>query len=158
IHALAARGWALRGLTSDTALAAYLALPGQRSFDLADLALRYTKHQLSDVEETATGQLTLDMATENEQEEAAQAAIALAQRARAPAELADALDADLARRGASELLADVELPLVTVLAKMENAGIAADIEHFASMSASLGAEVKAAEQGAYAATGHEFNL
>ena len=61
-------------------------------------------------------------------------------------------------RGATELLADVELPLVTVLAKMEHAGIAADIEHFASMSASLGADVKAAEQGAYAATGHEFNL
>ena len=41
---------------------------------------------------------------------------------------------------------------------MEHAGIAADIEHFAAMSASLGADVKAAEQGAYAATGHEFNL
>jgi len=158
IHALAARGWALRGLTSDTALAAYLALPGQRSFDLADLALRYTKHQLSEPGETTTGQLTLDMVTEDEQAAEAQAAMSLAQRALATAELADALDADLARRGASELLADVELPLVTVLAKMEHAGIAADIEHFASMSASLGADVKAAEQGAYAATGHEFNL
>ncbi len=82
----------------------------------------------------------------------------LAERALATAELADALDADLARRGATELLADVELPLVTVLAKMENAGIAADIDHFAEMSASLGGEVKAAEQGAFAATGHEFNL
>ncbi|HET7012624.1 MAG TPA: DNA polymerase I [Streptosporangiaceae bacterium] len=158
IHALAARGWPLRGLTSDTALAAYLALPGQRSFDLADLALRYTKHQLSEAGETATGQLTLDMATESEQEAAAKAAMSLAQRALATAELADALDADLAKRGASELLADVELPLVTVLAKMEHAGIAADIEHFASMSASLGAAIKEAEQGAYAATGHEFNL
>ena len=27
----------LAGVTSDTALAAYLALPGQRTFDLADL-------------------------------------------------------------------------------------------------------------------------
>ncbi len=44
--ALAARGWALRGMTSDTALAAYLALPGQRSFDLADLALRYLRREL----------------------------------------------------------------------------------------------------------------
>ena len=41
---------------------------------------------------------------------------------------------------------------------MERAGIAADIDHLAGMSASLGGEVKAAEQGAYAATGHEFNL
>ncbi len=79
-------------------------------------------------------------------------------RARATAELGDALDADLDRRGASELLRDVELPLVSVLAAMEQAGIAADTDHLAAMSASLGGEVKAAEQAAFAAVGHEFNL
>src|ERR1039457_7313491 len=41
---------------------------------------------------------------------------------------------------------------------MEQAGIAADADHFIDMSASLGGEVKAAEQAAYAVTGHEFNL
>jgi DNA polymerase I len=152
IHAMAARGWAFRGLTSDTALAAYLALPGQRSFDLADLALRYVNRELRDAA-TATGQMTLDMTAEE-----SEVAMALAERALATAELADALDTDLTKRGATELLAEVELPLVTVLARMEHHGIAADIEHFAEMSASLGAEVKAAEQGAFAATGHEFNL
>jgi len=151
MHALAARGLRLHGLTSDTALAAYLALPGQRSFDLADLALRYTRRELRG-DAAASGQLTLDMAGETE------AAEVLAQRALATAELADALDADLARRGATKLLAEVELPLVSVLAEMERAGIAADVEHFAEMSATLGGEVKAAEQGAFAATGHEFNL
>ena len=156
MHALAARGFELRGLTSDTALAAYLALPGQRSFDLADLALRYTRRELrGDV--AVTGQLTLDMAAES-QASGIEAAQALAQRALATAELADALDVDLARRGATKLLAEVELPLVSVLAEMERAGIAADVEHFAEMSATLGGEVKAAEQGAFAATGHEFNL
>ena len=44
--ALAARGWPLRGLVSDTALAAYLARPDQRSYDLADLTLRYLKREL----------------------------------------------------------------------------------------------------------------
>ncbi|HXW45789.1 MAG TPA: DNA polymerase I [Streptosporangiaceae bacterium] len=151
IHALAARGLELRGLTSDTALAAYLALPGQRSFDLADLALRYLNRELRDAE-PAAGQLTLDVADESE------AASALAQRAQATAELADALDRDLAERGATELLAEVELPLVGVLAGMEQAGIGADTDHFAGMSASLGGEVKAAEQAAFAAVGHEFNL
>ncbi|HEX9030505.1 MAG TPA: DNA polymerase I [Streptosporangiaceae bacterium] len=151
MHALAARGLDLRGLTSDTALAAYLALPGQRTFDLADLALRYTRRELhADV--AVSGQLTLDMPAE------AETGRALAQRALATAELADALDADLARRGATALLAEVELPLVSVLAAMERAGIAADVHHFAEMSASLAGEVKAAEQGAFAATGHEFNL
>jgi DNA polymerase-1 len=151
MHALAARGLALGGLTSDTALAAYLALPGQRSFDLADLTLRYLSRELRDAQ-ASSGQLTLDMP------DPAQAVNALAQRAQATAELADALDADLASRGATDLLADVELPLVGVLAQMEQAGIAADADHLAGMSDSLGGEVKAAEQAAFAITGHDFNL
>jgi DNA polymerase I len=150
LHALAARGFEFAGLTSDTALAAYLALPGQRSFDLADLALRYLNRELRDAE-PASGQLTLDT-------DAGEAATALAERAQATAELADALDRDLAERGATRLLAEVELPLVQVLAEMERAGIAADTGHFAAMSASLGGDVKAAEQAAFAAVGHEFNL
>jgi DNA polymerase-1 len=156
MHALAARGLELAGLTSDTALAAYLALPGQRSFDLADLALRYLGKELTDGGESAAGQLTLDFS--GEEETALQAATALVLRARATAELATALDADLAQRGAITLLHEVELPLVGVLAGMERAGIAADTEHFAAMSASLGGEVKAAEQGAYQVVGREFNL
>ena len=159
MHALAARGLELAGLTTDTALAAYLALPGQRSFDLADLALRYLGKELRDGG-TATGQLTLDLSARDEEEDdgEAEAAVALVLRARATAELADALDADLEQRGAAQLLADVELPLVGVLARMERAGIAADTHHFADMSASLGGEVKAAEEAAFGIIGHEFNL
>jgi DNA polymerase-1 len=154
INALAARGLAFQGLTSDTALAAYLALPGQRSFDLADLAERYVNRRLTGTGDTTVGQLAFDTDTDGDVE----AANALAQRARATAELADALDAVLQQRGATDLLADVELPLVGVLADMEQAGIAADVDHLAGMSASLGGEVKAAEQAAYAVVGREFNL
>ena len=156
IHALAARGLELAGLSTDTALAAYLALPGQRSFDLADLVLRYLGKELKGGEENATGQLTLDLS--GEEEAAAEAATALVLRARATAELGAALDEDLAQRGATALLHEVELPLVDVLARMERAGIAADTDHFAAMSASLGGEVKSAEQAAYAVVGREFNL
>jgi DNA polymerase-1 len=154
INALAARGLDFNGLTSDTALAAYLALPGQRSFDLGDLAERYANRRLTGGDDTAVGQLAFDTDTDGE----AEAANVLAQRARATAELADALDAVLEQRGVTRLLADVELPLVGVLAEMERAGIAADVDLLAGMSASLGGEVKAAEQAAYAVTGHEFNL
>src|SRR5206468_3029190 len=59
ILALWARGLDIHGITSDTALAAYLALPGQRSFDLADLALRYLRRELR-AEGGDSGQLTLD--------------------------------------------------------------------------------------------------
>ena len=46
MHDLEGRGWTLRGVTSDTALAAYLVRPGQRSFALDDLSLRYLKREL----------------------------------------------------------------------------------------------------------------
>jgi len=156
MHALAAHGLELAGLTSDTALAAYLALPGQRSFDLADLALRYLGKELAGSGESPAGQLELDFS--GEEEAAQQAATALVLRALATAELATALDTDLDQRGATRLLHEVELPLVGVLARMERAGIAADTEHFAAMSATLGGEVKAAEQAAYQVVGREFNL
>jgi DNA polymerase I len=151
IHAFEAHGFVLHGLTSDTALAAYLALPGQRTFDLADLALRYLGKELRD-NSLESGQLTLDGSGERESAEA------LVLRARATLDLAAALDADLERRGAWPLLEELELPLVGVLAQMERTGIAADTDHFGQMSATLQGEVKAAEQAAYALVGHEFNL
>ncbi|MBV9204456.1 MAG: DNA polymerase I [Actinobacteria bacterium] len=150
MHALAARGLPLAGLACDTALAAYLALPGQRTFDLADLALRYLGKELRDQDDS--GQLTLDGSAERD------AASALVLRAQATLELAVALEEDLDRREAVALLRELELPLVSVLAQMERAGIAADVEHFAAMSATLHGEAKAAEQAAYAVAGHEFNL
>jgi DNA polymerase I len=151
IHAFAAHGFVLDGLTSDTALAAYLALPGQRTFDLADLALRYLGKELRE-DSTGSGQLTLDGSGERESAEA------LVLRARATLDLAVALDEDLEKRGAKVLLEEIELPLVGVLAQLERTGIAADTDHFAQMSATLHGEVKAAEQAAYAVVGHEFNL
>ena len=150
MHALEARGLPLAGLACDTAIAAYLALPGQRTFDLADLVLRYLGKELR--EEAENGQLTLDGSGERD------AAAALVLRAQATLELAAALEEDLDRRESVALLHDLELPLVAVLAKMERTGIAADIDHFAAMSSMLHAEAKAAEQAAYAVAGHEFNL
>ncbi len=59
--ALSARGWELRGLVSDTALAAYLVQPDQRSYDLADLTLRYLKRELRTAsEDDGQGELSFD--------------------------------------------------------------------------------------------------
>jgi len=154
--ALYARGWDIAGVTSDTALAAYLALPGQRTFDLADLVLRYLRLELrAGTEPIEEGQLTLDGG-----EDEADAAIAEQQsvRARAVADLARALDDDLDRRGATVLLQDVELPLTRVLAGMERTGIGADLDYLVDLQSEFAAQVKAVEQEAYAAVGREFNL
>ncbi|HEV7653782.1 MAG TPA: DNA polymerase I [Mycobacteriales bacterium] len=151
-----ARGWDVVGVTSDTALAAYLALPGQRTFDLADLVLRYLRLELSGGAEPAgEGQLTLDGGAEE-----ADAAVAQEQavRARAVADLARALDDDLDTRGATVLLRDVELPLSRVLADMERTGIGADLDYLIDLQSEFAGQVKAVEQEAYASVGREFNL
>ncbi len=149
--ALHARGWDLGGLTSDTALAAYLALPGQGVFDLADLSLRYLRRELR-AEQSGDGQLSLD-GGEDEQE-----AETFVVRARACADLAVALDQDLERRGGTTLLRDLELPLVAVLAECERTGIAVDTDHLAMLEAKLRELVKNAADEAYATVGHEFHL
>ncbi|MCU1674137.1 MAG: polymerase [Frankiales bacterium] len=149
--ALDARGWRVGGLTSDTALAAYLALPGQGVFDLADLSLRYLRRELR-AETSTDGQLSFDGGEDDE--EAATAVV----RARAVADLAVALDQDLERRGGTTLLRDLELPLVAVLADCEKTGIAVDTEHLAMLEAKLRELVKNAADEAYATVGHEFHL
>ena len=152
--ALAAHGWPLAGLSSDTALAAYLALPGQRSFDLGDLALRYLRRELRADAGSAgeQAQLSLDGFDEDD------AALTAIVRAQAVLDLAEALDKDLDERGAAKLLADVELPLIGVLAEMERTGIAVDHAVLDAQSDELAVSVKAAERAAFEVVGREFNL
>jgi DNA polymerase-1 len=154
LRALRARGWTVRGLTSDTALAAYLVRPGQRSFALDDLALRYLQRELRE-EESDNGQLSL---LADEEEDRRKIAMSTILRARAVAELADALDEELTKTGGSRLLAELELPLMGVLAELEATGIAIDSEHLAALEAHFAAGVKQAAQDAYSVIGKEINL
>jgi DNA polymerase-1 len=152
--ALRQHGWTLDGVTSDTQLAGYLLRPDQRSFDLADLALRYLHRELrTNVEES--GQLTLDGGLEE-----SDAALAQAETVRAMAvrDLAVSFDLELEAGGATQLLADMELPLTFVLADMEATGIAMDTEALLSFQAEMAAAVNAVEQDAHALVGREFNL
>jgi DNA polymerase-1 len=146
-----AHGFELRGLTCDTALGAYLALPGQASFPLDDLVLRYLHRELR-AEEGTGGQTALfddpaDRASED-----------LALRAHAVRELAEAIEAHLEPRGGARLMRDVELPLVHVLAEMERDGIAADHDYFVGLEAEFGAAVKQAVEEAHRVVGEQFNL
>ncbi|TMR21199.1 DNA polymerase I [Nonomuraea turkmeniaca] len=151
ILALWAQGMELRGLSCDTALAAYLAMPGQRTFALEDLARRYLNRDLR-AEEESTGQAALF----GDDEDAPAKDLAL--RAHAVRELAEALERFLAGRGGTHLLGDVELPLLGVLAELERAGIAVDSEYFAGLEAEFGAAVKHAVEEAHRAVGEQFNL
>jgi len=154
LHALRGRGWTLGGLTSDTALAAYLAKPGQRTFELDDLVLRYLHRELRQ-EEPDDGQLSLLSSEEEDAERQAKGEIL---KARAVAELADALDAELAKLGGAQLLGDLELPLMQVLADVEAVGIAMDTELLTTLEVQFAGRVKQAAQDAYGVIGKEINL
>ncbi|MGO4203380.1 DNA polymerase I [Rhodococcus sp. TAF43] len=154
MHALWGRGWTLAGLTSDTALAAYLVRPGQRSFNLDDLSLRYLKRELR-VEESGQQQLSL-----LDDEEAADAEQAEGEilRARAVVDLAAALDTELADIEGTGLLADMELPLLAVLAQLEATGIAVDSGHLHDLQSTFAARVAEAADAAYEVIGKQINL
>jgi DNA polymerase-1 len=156
--AIWARGWELAGVVSDTALAAYLAMPGQRSFDLADLAVRYLRRELKDTAEPE-GQLTLDGMGPSEADVAAEAAQADVLKAVAVNDLSDALESVLGQRGGDSLLGEIELPLTRVLAATEYRGIAVDLDLLYELQKEFAAEVAAAAADAYDAIGgQEINL
>nr|WP_217361718.1 DNA polymerase I [Aeromicrobium stalagmiti] len=148
VHALAAQGWTLAGVRADTALATYLVKPDQRSYDLADLSLRYLKRELGVGDDS--GQLAFD-------DDSAGAETA-GQRARATLDLWGVLETELEQQEPLTLLRDLELPLVDVLARMEARGIGVDSEHLDTLHAEFTERMLAAAQDAYDAIGREVNL
>ncbi|MFC4561357.1 DNA polymerase I [Nocardiopsis mangrovi] len=153
--AMAAHGWELHGVTSDTALAAYLVQPGARKFELTDLCRRYLGRELAEPQGDGA-QLALDITGEGDDDAAARQDLAL--RARATLDLADGLDTHLDKRGGKRLLHEVEMPLVRVLAAMERMGIAADRAYLDGLEAEFAAAQRQAVDEAHRVVGREFNL
>lgn len=154
IEALTARGFTLAGLTSDTQLAAYLVKPDQRTYHLDDLVLRNLKRELSG-SAPADGQGMLDFGGDADEKAAVQEMV----RATAVRDLAAALDEQLAATGGTELLADIELPLIDVLAGMERTGIAVDVAGLDALETDFAAKVAQAQEDAWDAIGgNRINL
>ncbi|OBF18325.1 DNA polymerase I [Mycobacterium kubicae] len=154
IHDVAGRGWTLNGITSDTALAAYLVRPGQRSFALDDLSLRYLRRELR-ADSPEQQQLSLLDDMDGVDDQAVQTAIL---RARAVIDLADALDAELARIDSTALLGDMELPVLRALADMEAHGIAVDLPMLTELQSQFADQIRDAAEAAYAVIGKQINL
>ncbi|MEO8851764.1 MAG: DNA polymerase I [Allobranchiibius sp.] len=148
LQAFAARGMPLKGIVSDTALAAYLVRPDQRSYDLTDLVLRHLKRELVGTPaNVAQGVLDFGVGDQRSDEAMAQA--------RGVLDLSVALDLELEAIGETGLLRDVELPLVEVLATMERAGIGVDVDAMEVLEGDYGDGVSAAAGDAYEAIGGE---
>lgn len=149
--AFAARGAHVRGLAADTELSAYLVLAGQRTLAIGDLTQRFLHAPLPAVGESA-GQLSLEVDDGTASREA------LAAQARAIGALNDVLAQQVADRGGVDLLADVELPLVSLLATMEIDGIKIDVPYLEQVEAQYSKEIAIAEASAHELAGRPFNL
>lgn len=148
-HALDGRGLTLDGVVFDTALAAYLCYPDQRRYTLPDLSLRHLRRELR-ADDEADGQGVLDLGGGVDKPAGVRADVV--------AQLADALGGELETRGAERLLDGLELPVQRVLARMEKAGIAADVANLEELHAGFDHAVERAASLAYEAIGHEVNL
>jgi DNA polymerase I len=123
----------------DTLLAAYLIEPGRTAYELTDLAAEYG--------------VALDPSppTEDETE-------ALVRRAALPLRLAPLMRARLEERDLIPLYENVELPLTSVLARMEDAGVRIDTYRMGEITARLRERVEELEGRAYELAGEEFML
>jgi DNA polymerase-1 len=148
--ALLASGSDLKGVTFDTELAGYLLDPAEASYPLGALSERYLglniMEEIEANEEGAEGQLFADP---SRPVGAAAAAVGL---------LAPVMQERVERAGLRDLLVDVELPLSDVLARMQAAGVALDVDYLNEMSESLGDRMATLEQDIYRHAGEEFNI
>lgn len=141
------RGFA--GLDFDTALAAYLLQPGQRSYSLHAVALHYLG---VDIEPSAPEQQLELMAEEGED------FVELAKRASFVFQLHQVESPRINSDGLGELLRDVEQPVAEVLAEMEAVGIAVSADGLAELSAEFAGAMRSCESEAEKIVGRPFNM
>jgi DNA polymerase-1 len=145
--AFLASGVEVRGVAFDTLLAGYLLDPAEASYPLDELARRYLGVDvLAAVEGEQEGQL---FEHPSKRVGGSAAAVGL---------LTPVLQERVERAGLTRLLAEVEMPLSSVLGRMQAAGIRLDVEYLAEMSESLGDQMAALEQDVYRYAGEEFNI
>nr|WP_084102032.1 DNA polymerase I [Demequina sp. NBRC 110051] len=142
-HALQSRGITLRGIAGDTQIAAFLVNADQRGFDLESVLQRYLGITVAGG--GGAGELDLGLGSS-----AAQAAGQAAAHVEA---LAAELHAEVDRRGMTDLYRDLEIPLVTVLAHMEHAGMAVDGAAMSERRDAAAGRADAAAEAAYASIG-----
>jgi DNA polymerase-1 len=139
-------------LSLDTMLAAYLLDPAESRYLLEDLLLRYANLELpTGGAAAAQGQLDLDG-------DAVDPACEAARRALAVARLVPPICAALDAQGMRRLHDDIEVPLVRVLARMEDVGVGVDADELRRLNAELGAECEQLTKLIWEDAGEEFNV
>ena len=161
---LARRGAWPRGLAFDTMIASFLlgegggARPGEGSLSLRWLVSRRLGVEMP--ERDAAGgrrrgaQLVMDVG-DPDPAEVAPFACADADMA---GRLRPVLEPELERLGMTKLFREIEMPLLSVLARMELNGVAIDVGALRELSATLTEEISRTEEEIHKSVGHEFNI
>jgi DNA polymerase I len=155
ILVLRGAGVTLAGVVFDTMLASYVLDPGRRSHALDLLALELLGHTTTSIEQLCgkgRGQLPFNVVPIDAARDYACEAVDVTWRLRA------VLEPMLAAHDMKPLLADMEIPLVDVLADMEWEGIAINLAWFESLKTRFKAERERVEQAIYVEAGEEFNI
>ena len=123
----------------DTQIAAYVLNASLRSQAIADVAAERLDIQLPVPKD-------VDAATRAGLDALAAAAVR------------PSLEASLAEASLDRLFAELELPLIAVLARMEATGVALDLETLAALEREFATEIERLERAIYDAVGHEFTI
>ena len=156
INVLSHYGIALRGLAHDTMLESYVFNATATRHDMDSLASRYLGYTTIKYEQVAGkgakqipfSQVDCDTACRYAAEDAD---ITL----RLHEALWPKLEAEPSLR---DVYADIEIPLVPVLAKMERTGVLIDANVLRLQSQQLGKRMVELQKQAYASAGHDFNM
>lgn len=152
---LARHGLRAAPLAFDTMIAEWLVNPTSRNLGLKNLAWVRLGVQMTEIEELiGTGKNQRSMAEVSVEEAAPYAA----DDAEVLLRLMEQLETELEEREARPLFDDIEMPLVSVLADMEMAGIALDTGFLKEMSAELDQRLTGIEEQIFEAVGEAINL
>jgi DNA polymerase-1 len=153
ITVLGEYGVAVKNLAFDSMLAAYLL--GEKSLGLKALAFSKLAIEMTPIADLiGSGAKQIPMS----QVEIARAADYACADADMTGRLAAMLEAELHQQGLWQLFAEVELPLMPVLVRMERNGVALDIELLGGMAHRLGEQLLKLEAEIYKNVGHQFNI
>ena len=137
-------------LIMDTALASYLLDPADTTYDLGVLLERYA-HRMLPAVGPPDGQLDLTGEVADPSAEAAHRAAAISV-------LHDPLSSALKAQGLGTLNDDIEIPLVAVLARMEELGVGVDVVELTRLRDELTADGERLRGLVHEAAGEEFNV
>jgi len=152
---LARYGLVTTPLTFDTMLAEFIIDPSSRNLGLKNLVLARLGEEMTHIEELiGKGKNQLSMADISIESVAPYAAAD----AETVLRLIPILEKDLVRQNGTKLLAEIEMPLVPVLAEMEMTGIMLDLPFFKKMSQELTLRMAEIEKRVFESVGKPFNL